>query len=212
MKITKYKHACLVVGNDTNSIIIDPGVFSDDLVIPNNVSGIVITHSHADHFNQDMLAKIVGQNPDTVIYANKEITSLVTSFPTETVSAGSTVQTGGFSLAFSGGTHAVIHSSMSTPVNLAVTIDDTLFYPGDSFILPETPIKVLALPISAPWMKTAEAMDYLAEVKPMQAFPTHDAILSENGQYMIDDMIAIVAGKIGTSYERIPPGTTLEVW
>lgn len=212
MRITKHSHACLVVGNDTHSIIVDPGVFSSDLVIPNNVSGIIITHAHADHFDQDILAKIVGKNPDTVIYANEEITSQVTSFPTETVSAGSTIQTGGFSVAFSGGEHAVIHSSMPTPANLAITIDDTLFYPGDSFILPETSIKVLALPVSAPWMKIAEAMDYLSEVKPMQAFPTHDAILSDVGQSMVDNMISSVAENIGTSYERIPAGTTLEVW
>ncbi len=63
--------------------------------------------------------------------------------------------------------------------NVGVLIDNgEVYYPGDSFAEPGMPVKTLALPIAAPWMKTSEAMDFLTHVKPERAFPTHDAILS----------------------------------
>ncbi len=39
------------------------------------------------------------------------------------------------------------------------------------------PVEILALPVSAPWMRSAEAVDYAAELKPKICIPVHDAIL-----------------------------------
>lgn len=39
------------------------------------------------------------------------------------------------------------------------------------------PIEILALPVTAPWMRSAEAVDYAAELKPKICIPVHDAIL-----------------------------------
>lgn len=39
------------------------------------------------------------------------------------------------------------------------------------------PIEILALPVTAPWMRSAEAVDYAAELKPQICIPVHDAIL-----------------------------------
>jgi len=38
------------------------------------------------------------------------------------------------------------------------------------------PIEILALPINAPWMRIAEAMDYAIELKPRMCIPVHDGI------------------------------------
>ena len=56
MKLTKYEHACFTVEDTSgNVLVVDPGSFSKNFVVPNNVVGIVITHEHADHFNTDIL-------------------------------------------------------------------------------------------------------------------------------------------------------------
>lgn len=38
------------------------------------------------------------------------------------------------------------------------------------------PIEILALPVSAPWMRIAEAIDYAIELKPKICIPVHDGI------------------------------------
>lgn len=39
------------------------------------------------------------------------------------------------------------------------------------------PIEILALPITAPWMRSAEAVDYAANLKPKICIPVHDGML-----------------------------------
>jgi L-ascorbate metabolism protein UlaG (beta-lactamase superfamily) len=70
--------------------------------------------------------------------------------------------------------HAEIHRSIPLSSNLGYLIDSTLWYPGDAFTNPHRPIDVLALPVSGPWMKIGEAIDYALLIKPRIAFPVHD--------------------------------------
>ena len=39
------------------------------------------------------------------------------------------------------------------------------------------PIEILALPVSAPWMRASEAIDYAAHLKPKVCIPVHDGML-----------------------------------
>ncbi|MBI4225083.1 MAG: MBL fold metallo-hydrolase [Candidatus Sungbacteria bacterium] len=39
------------------------------------------------------------------------------------------------------------------------------------------PVEILALPVTAPWMRSAEAVDYAAELKPKICIPVHDGML-----------------------------------
>jgi hypothetical protein len=67
-----------------------------------------------------------------------------------------------------------MHSSIPLSDNLGFFIDKRLWYPGDSFTDPKRPVEILALPVSGPWMKIGEAVDYALLVKPDIAFPVHD--------------------------------------
>ena len=51
MNISKFTHACVVLEKNNQSLVIDPGGWSQNLQIPENVVGIVVTHEHADHFD-----------------------------------------------------------------------------------------------------------------------------------------------------------------
>ena len=116
---------------------------------------------------------------------------------------GDKVDIGPFRLRFFGGKHALIHVSLPLIDNLGVLINDTVYYPGDSFTLPNTPVDVLALPVGAPWLKLSETMDFLAAIKPLLAFPTHDAVLSDIGKALPDNLLPAIAEKVGAEYKRI---------
>lgn len=204
MKLTKYEHACFTVEKDGKLLIVDPGNFTSTLGSPENVVAIVVTHEHADHFDINVIGAVVAHNPDVFILAPEGITNKIgNALPTKTVSDGDTIAVGPFKLKFSGGQHATIHQSIATPENLTVMIDDTVFYPGDSFTVPDSPVKILALPAAAPWMKISEAIDYFVAVKPKLAFPTHDASLSQTGLDYVDMRLASFAEQAGGTYQRI---------
>jgi len=203
MRITKFEHACFVVEKDGQSLVIDPGDFTTDFVIPPHVVAVVITHEHGDHFSKGKLQAIVTTYPDVVIIAHESITAQLAHFHTRTVTANEGTSIGNFTLEFYGGEHAIIHPNIPLVANLGVMINNTVFYPGDSFVHPERPVKVLALPISAPWLKISEVIDYLLALQPEIAFPTHDAVLSEIGKTVPDRMLPSVAEKSGTKYQRL---------
>ena len=203
MKITKYEHSCFTAEKDGQILVVDPGGFTTDFITPENVIGIVITHEHGDHFDHEQIEAIIDKNPDAVIIAHESITSKIEVFETRSVSAGETITIGPFNLEFFGGHHALIHESMPGIANLGVMINELLYYPGDSFTLPQKSVDALAIPASAPWMKMSEAMDFLAAVKPRFAFPTHDAILSDVGKGLSDRLLGNIASENGIEYKRL---------
>ena len=203
MKLTKYEHACFTLENDGKILVIDPGVFTTDFIAPENVVGIVITHEHGDHMDTEQLASIIDKNPDAVIISHESITSKVEAFQTTTIAPGDRMNVGPFSLQFTGGKHALIHTSIPIIANVGVFINDLLYYPGDSFTFPGTSVDTLAIPAAAPWMSVGDAMDFLAEIRPRLAFPTHDAILSNEGKEVYDAFLAPIAQKNGTEYKRL---------
>jgi L-ascorbate metabolism protein UlaG (beta-lactamase superfamily) len=203
MKLTKYEHACFTVEHDDALLVIDPGNLTTDLIPPQNVVGVVITHGHADHFDPELLASIIDKNPDALIVTNVEVASSIEAFQTKIVHPGDHLELGPFRLQFFGGQHARIHDSIPPNANIAVLINDLVYYPGDSFTLPGTSVDTLAIPVSAPWMKLSEAIDFLSIIKPRQAFPTHDAILSNPGKDIADRLLSSAAQSQGIAYTRL---------
>lgn len=203
MKVTKYEHACFTVEKDSQMLVVDPGNFTTDFIAPNHVIGVVITHKHADHFDHELIASIIDKNPNAIIIGDASITATIEAFQTKTVAAGDTLAIGLFDLEFFGGTHASIHEGTTVPPNLGVLVDDLLYYPGDSFFVPEgRGIDTLALPVAAPWLKIGESLDFLSAIHPRLAFPTHDAILSPLGRGLVDLLIGNAASAADIIYAR----------
>ena len=203
MNVTKYEHACFTVEKDDQVLVVDPGSFTTDFIAPEGVIAIIITHEHADHFDAELISAIIDKNPEAVIIGDASITNQIEAFETRPVTAGETLEVGPFHLEFFGGKHASIHDSLPTPPNLGVMVDELLYYPGDSFYVPEDhSVDTLALPVAAPWLKISEAMDFLAAIHPRVAFPTHDAILSNTGKGLVDRMIGTVAEQNDIVYTR----------
>lgn len=211
MKITKYEHACFSIEHNGKLVIVDPGGWTTDLPALESVVAVVVTHDHPDHLNTAALGAIIAHNPQAIIYAHESITKqLDDTLPSKAVAAGEKVMIEPFSLEFFGGEHAEIHKSYPKSTNLGVLINDAVYYPGDSFTLPNKNVRVLALPVAAPWLKISEAMDFCAAVKAELVFPTHDAVLSKNGKALPDRMIPAFAENYGGKYIRLHEPTEID--
>jgi L-ascorbate metabolism protein UlaG (beta-lactamase superfamily) len=201
MKLTKYEHACFTVEKNGQLLVVDPGNFTTDFITPSHVVAIVITHGHPDHFDHKQIEAIIAENPNALIIAHPEVTTQIEAFATQAVLAGDHIAIGPFDLAFYGGEHATIHPDMSPVANLGVLINDLLYYPGDSLVRPSVPVDTLALPVGAPWLKISEAIDFLRDVQPRLAFPTHDAVLSDIGKSLPDRMVPQLVPEV--VYQRL---------
>lgn len=210
MELTKYEHACFTLSQNDESIVIDPGELTTDFIAPEGVIAVIITHEHPDHFDMDHITDIIDKNPDAIIIAPKSITDTIEVFETRSVTGGDSVTVGSFDLEFYGKTHEIIHPSVPAVENVGVMVNEIVYYPGDSFTIPEKPVDTLAIPAGAPWLRFREAGDFLIALKPRLAFPTHDSVLSHDGRAFMDNWFKRFADTIDADYQRID-GKTIEV-
>jgi L-ascorbate metabolism protein UlaG (beta-lactamase superfamily) len=207
MKITKYEHACLVMEEQGQKLLVDPGIFSTSCTDFNNVTAVIVTHVHPDHLDKEKLTAIQAASPGVNIYTVQDVAKkLKGSIPVTVVTSGSKVEAGLFKLEFFGSQHAVIHESIPVTDNVGIMVNSKLYYPGDSFTLPHQPVDTLAVPASAPWLRVGEAMDFITAVKPKQVFPTHNAILSEIGSSIYDHWLNMACTSVAAKYLTPKPG------
>lgn len=200
MKLTKYQHACFTVAIDGQVLVVDPGDLTTDLDAVDGIVGVVITHQHADHCDPRLLDDLVSEG--VKLYAHQSVIDEFDLSSAEAVAVDDIVEIGPFRLEFYGGDHATIHPNVPGIANLGVLINDTVYYPGDSFAPPDVDVEALMLPVAAPWMKIAEAIDYVNQVRPSLAIPTHDAILSPDGQAIVDRVVSSNLAT-GIDYRRL---------
>ena len=210
--LTKFAHSCFTITIDGQSLVVDPGVYTDDFAMPQQVAAVLITHAHPDHCSPALIKRIIQAFPkaeiisvDSVIVDNTTISLLEGTLSVRHAIAavpGDTRQIGPFTLEFFGGEHAVVSPDIPRLHNLAALINNRIYYPGDSFALPQRPIDVLALPVAAPWLKFSEVRSFLQAITPCLAFPVHDAILSDAGKGLIDTLCTAAAAEVGVEYQR----------
>ena len=206
MKIIKYEHACVIVEENNRTIIIDPGSLAI-LPVLKNVDAIIITHIHGDHLDKSHLHKVIDSNPSVTIISHTEVLDQLTdiSCQKEVIDRGSHCTAGKFILDFYGHYHAVINK-LSPCHNVGVMVNESFYYPGDSFTVPEKPVFILALPVSGPWMKTGEAMDFVDLLKPKKVFPTHNELLSEFGAEVTYNWLKQATENVGAEWRSLRTG------
>ena len=142
------------------------------------------------------------------VFAHPEVLAKLPGVPGTPVQPGDAVQAAGFPVRVFGGRHAHIHEDVPDLPNNAYLIGERVYYPGDSFSLPGVPVDVVLVPIGGPWMKIAEAIDFVRAVRPNRAHPTHDAVLSAAGQQFSDNW---VAQRGNADYSRLEIGAPVEI-
>ncbi|NBW73278.1 MAG: MBL fold metallo-hydrolase [Microbacteriaceae bacterium] len=211
MKVTKQTHACLIFEQAGKTLVLDPGAYSEPQENLNNVVAIVLTHSHDDHCFEEQLDRILKLNPEAMIYCTADTAKRLAEYKTTVVYHGDYYEVGPFTLEFFGDLHAVIHPSLPVIENRGVLVNNLLYYPGDSFTLPDRKVEMLAVPTSAPWLKISEVIDFVAAVEHNQSMATHNALLSEFGHNLSNSRVkAITEGK-GGKFTYLLPGEAIEL-
>ena len=188
VRITHYGHACVLAElPDGTRILFDPGTYSAGFEDQPGLQGIFITHEHPDHHDAERMPRLATASPDA---------RLVT-----VADADGTVTAGGAQVRVLPGEHAVVHPDLPAVRNNAYQVGDVLFHPGDSFIRPQGPVRILLLPTGGPWMKLGESADYLRAVAPEIAIPIHQAGLADIHRKLHYEVLRGLA----------PSGTTVHV-
>lgn len=210
MRITKHAHAHLTVEMHGRRLIIDPGMFSSDAVEA-DVDAVVVTHEHSDHWTAAHLQTILNRNPTATVYGPQSFADAAIDVNVSVVKDGDRAAAGPFELRFSGSAHAPIHASFPPMSNVGVTVNGTLYHPGDSYELPQENVEIVAVPIGGPWHKLAESIDWLTQMKPAQLINVHDETLSAAGQDMAKDVLGRIASRWGGRYISLARGESIEV-
>jgi L-ascorbate metabolism protein UlaG (beta-lactamase superfamily) len=211
MRLTKLEHACLIVEIEGRRLVVDPGSFGAPMIDVADVDAVVVTHEHPDHWTPDQLGHLLATNPGMTIYGPAGVASAAADFDVHVVADGETIEVGPFDLAFHGSRHAVIHESIPVVDNVGVLVDGRLFYPGDAFTVPPVPVEILAAPVGAPWLKIAEAMDYVTAIGATTVFPTHERTLSDSGLAMHFDRLRSSAESVGGRAVMLAAHESLEI-
>lgn len=209
-EITHWGHACVRLERGGRRLVLDPGSFSD-LSVLDDADAVLVTHEHVDHVDVARLAAALGARPDLAAWAPAGVAAQLTEAgaPADRVHAaadGDAFDAAGFAVRAVGEWHAVIHPDVPRAHNVAYLVDGALLHPGDSFTPPPAGVEVdlLLVPVAGPWLRLAEAIDYVRAVRPRVAAPIHDAILSDPGRALSDRLVGGMGG--AGEYVRIAPG------
>ena len=179
MRITKFGHACLLVEEGDGRLLLDPGTLSTGFEELTGLTGVLITHQHPDHVDLGRLPALLERNPDAALRADAGTAAQLVErgLPVADVREGDVLDLG-VPVRVIGREHAVIHPDIPVIPNTGYLVDERFFHPGDSFTVPDVEVEVLGVPTGAPWLKAAEAVDYLRTVRPRLALPIHERVLA----------------------------------
>jgi L-ascorbate metabolism protein UlaG (beta-lactamase superfamily) len=212
--VSSWGHACVRFEKDGHILVIDPGTLSD-LAVLEGADAVLITHEHPDHVAAPAVAAAM-TGGELEVWAPEVVVGqlIAAGAPAERVHAASEGQAfaaAGFEVSVHGHQHAIIHPAIPPVANVAYLVDGVALHPGDSFTpAPEgTRLEVLFLPVSAPWLKLAEAIDYLGAASPRTVVPIHDGFLNDVGRALVDRVTGSLAGS--AEYRRLAPGDSVSL-
>jgi L-ascorbate metabolism protein UlaG (beta-lactamase superfamily) len=200
--LTKFTHACVRLEDQGRVLVIDPGIWAEPEAF-DGATDLLITHEHVDHIDLER----VKAHPALSIYTNAEF-AVQLGLPNVTaIEPGQTFTAAGFTVQATGGRHADIYGGLPGCANLGFLVEG-VYHPGDSLYVPDAEVETLLVPASGPWLKFGEAIEFTRAVKPRQAIPIHEALLTGQGMEYFDGWLQSHGG---TSYSRLAAGTQMEV-
>jgi L-ascorbate metabolism protein UlaG (beta-lactamase superfamily) len=211
MRFTKFGHACVRIETGSHTIVVDPGGFTEPEAV-DGATAVLITHEHADHYLPDHLRRT-----DAPVFTIGAVAAKIRDEAPDVAERLTVVEPGqqidpGVPTTVFGEKHAIIHPEMPHFDNSGYLLEvegTTIFHPGDSLALPDVDVDLLLLPVSAPWLKISECIDFAREVAAPRSLAIHDKVYSETGLKMVDTHVSRMLEQRGQGYVRLQPGEEL---
>ena len=210
MRITKFGHAAVRIEHDGRAVLIDPGVFTQEESL-DGVDAVLVTHEHPDHYDPAKL-RLTSAPVFTIEAVARRLRQdapdvaerLTVVGPGDELEAGLPVRV-------VGERHAVIHPDFPRFFNSGYVVragEARIYHPGDALTGPGEAVDVLCLPVSAPWLKASEAVDFARAVGAPRNLAIHDRVYSEAGLTIIDGHMTHLLPD-NQSFSRLPDGADL---
>jgi L-ascorbate metabolism protein UlaG (beta-lactamase superfamily) len=216
MRITKFGHACVRLETEspaggTAVVVLDPGSFTEPEAV-DGATAVLITHEHPDHYLPDTLRRTAAP-----VFTIEAVAARIREDAPDVAERVTVVAPGeqfdpGIPTTAVGEKHAVIHPELPRFDNSGYLLDlgdINVFHPGDSLTVPEQEVDLLLLPVSAPWLKVSECIDYARDVGAQRSLGIHDAIYSEIGHGVVTAQLQRFLGERAQTYVRLQPGQDL---
>lgn len=211
MRITKFEHACVRIEYDGTVVVVDPGHFTD-LAAVDGAHAVLITHEHPDHYDPERL-----RATDAPIFTIEAVAKQIREGAPDVAERVTVVEPGqeleaGLPVRVLGELHAVIHPEFPRFFNSGYVItagSAKVYHPGDALTHPGEDVDVLLVPVSAPWLKASEAIDFAREVKAPRNLAIHDRVYSEGGLRIVDGHMNRFLPQAGQEYVRLADGADL---
>lgn len=205
MRITKWGHACLRIEHDGSVLVIDPGGFTQPEAVE-GADAVLITHEHADHVDSRLLAAT--DAPIWTIAAVADQLDPAARERTTVVGPGEEFVAAGMPVTAVGQMHAVIHPDYPRFFNSGYLLDiggTSLYHPGDSLTTPPELVDICCVPVSGPWLKMSEAVDFARSVKAPVSIGIHDRVSSQVGVALVANHLSALLGE-GQRFEMVADG------
>lgn len=212
MQLTKFTHSCVRLDDGERSLVFDPGAFSEVEAALDGAGAVLITHEHADHVDVDRLRTAARSDPRLRIWAPAGVAASLADLDEQvvTVASGESFDAAGFAVRTFGGQHALVHPAIPVVANLGYLVEG-IYHPGDSFIVPSEPVRILLAPIHAPWSKTGEVIDFVVSIRAAQVYQMHDGMLNDIGLSFVEGHVARNAAVHNSDFRHLAPAETVDV-
>lgn len=216
MKITKLVHSCLLVEKDGKKALVDPGSFSwssgiiTEQSILSGIDYVVLTHTHADHFDHTFANVVHELSPNAVWYSVPEVVATLRSLG---IRAYDKSELSDVQLIKS--EHADLDPWNTQPEHTSFMLFSELFVSGDCQTHQSIHgARILAGPINGgPWGAVVGELKMIQALKarPEVFVPLHDWHWSDEARAAMYAQLPTVMEKLGVRFVPVINGQSFEV-
>ncbi len=186
----------------------DPGVFTVnekalDVNTLNKLDYITITHEHPDHMAIPLIKELVTKFPAVKIVTNASIVGILEKEGIKAQANNDEV------ISFEDAPHEKLWDT-PVPENIVITALNKLTHPGDSLHFNKT-ADILALPLTAPWGSTTEAIEKALSLKPKYIVPIHDWLWKDGVRQMMYQRLTEYFETKDIEFNGLETGITIEI-